>query len=203
MFVCPSWYFARSDQRGGALPPPAAFRAAVRDAGQLWELSGTDSIFNHEQTSGRCAEMRAVLTVCSSRHEPPTSGGNMRRVWVLAVTALLAAYSARASPLLVDPEDFLEKYGYLHREHQIHNAVEVQSAIREYQWLSRLPITGQLDSATLRQMAEPRCGVSDEGTQQVWANRVNVIFTGKRLLHHRRRRSADQGNAFNLQTSGT
>uniref|UniRef100_A0A3Q2Q8L6 Matrix metallopeptidase 28 n=1 Tax=Fundulus heteroclitus TaxID=8078 RepID=A0A3Q2Q8L6_FUNHE len=81
-------------------------------------------------------------------------------------------------------------------EHQVHNAVEVQSAIREYQWLSRLPITGRLDSATLRQMAEPRCGVSDEGSQQVWAQRVNVVFTGRRQLHHRRRRSADQAEKW-------
>lgn len=27
-------------------------------------------------------------------------------------------------------QDFLEKYGYLHHEHQLHNAAEVQSAIR-------------------------------------------------------------------------
>lgn len=140
--------------------------------------------------------MRAVLTVCSSRHEPPTSGRDMRGLWVLAVAALLAANTARGSPPLLDPEDFLEKYGYLHHEHQVHNAAEVQSAIREYQWLSRLPITGQLDSATLRQMAEPRCGVSDEGSQQVWAQRVNVIFTGKRQLQPRRRRSADQAEKW-------
>ncbi|MEQ2171934.1 hypothetical protein GOODEAATRI_015726 [Goodea atripinnis] len=162
---------------------------------QLWELSGTDSIFNHEQTSGRCAEMRAVLTVCSSRHEPPTSGGNMRRVWVLAVSALLAAYSARASPLLVDPEVLNSP---VYRIFWRSMATSIVSTRSTMQLKCR-----QLDSATLRQMAEPRCGVSDEGTQQVWANRVNVIFTGKRLLHHRRRRSADQGNAFNLQTSGT
>uniref|UniRef100_A0A3Q2CMU8 Matrix metallopeptidase 28 n=1 Tax=Cyprinodon variegatus TaxID=28743 RepID=A0A3Q2CMU8_CYPVA len=67
---------------------------------------------------------------------------------------------------------------------------------REYQWLSRLPITGRLDSATLRQMAEPRCGVSDEGSQQVWAQRVNVIFTGKGQLDHRRRRSADKAEKW-------
>uniref|UniRef100_A0A3Q4G9W0 Matrix metallopeptidase 28 n=1 Tax=Neolamprologus brichardi TaxID=32507 RepID=A0A3Q4G9W0_NEOBR len=75
--------------------------------------------------------------------------------------------------------DFLEKYGYLHHDYHIHNAAEVQSAV-EFQWLSRLPITGKLDSATLLRMAEPRCGVSDEASQQIWAQRVNFIFTGQR-----------------------
>ncbi|XP_028321572.1 matrix metalloproteinase-28 [Gouania willdenowi] len=107
-------------------------------------------------------------------------------VWILAVAALVGAQAP------VDPQDFLEKYGYLHQDHHIHNAVEVQLAVRDFQWLSRLPVTGQLDEDTLLQMAEPRCGVSDEGSQQLWAQRVHVIFTGKNRPQHRSKRSFTQ-----------
>uniref|UniRef100_A0A1A7WE06 Peptidase metallopeptidase domain-containing protein n=1 Tax=Iconisemion striatum TaxID=60296 RepID=A0A1A7WE06_9TELE len=139
--------------------------------------------------------MRGVVTVCLSRDEPPTSGRKMR-LWIAAVTVLLTAVTVRGSPLVVDPQDFLEKYGYLHHEHQIHNSVEMHSAIREFQWLSRLPITGNLDSATLLQMAEPRCGVSDEGSQKTWGQRVNVIFIGDRRPQRRRRRSDAQAEKW-------
>ncbi|CAI5694306.1 unnamed protein product [Oreochromis niloticus] len=126
-----------------------------------------------------------------SRRAPGLCERGVRRLWILAVTALITAQTTAGSPLLLDPEDFLEKYGYLHHDHHIHNAAEVQSAVREFQWLSRLPITGKLDSATLLRMAEPRCGVSDEGSQQIWAQRVNFIFTGQRPPQQlRRRRSA-------------
>ncbi|KAK2847088.1 hypothetical protein Q5P01_010087 [Channa striata] len=103
----------------------------------------------------------------------------MGAVRILLVIACISTQTAGGSPLILDPEVFLEKYGYLHQENHMHNAAEVQSAVREFQWLTRLPVTGTLDSATLRQMLEPRCGVSDEGSQQIWAQRVIVLFAGK------------------------
>ncbi|KAJ4936057.1 hypothetical protein JOQ06_017581 [Pogonophryne albipinna] len=118
--------------------------------------------------------------------------------WVLTLS-LITAQTAGGDPLLSNPAVFLEKYGYLHPDHHIHNAVEMQSAISDFQWLSRLPVTGQLDGATLRQMAEPRCGVSDEGSQKIWAQRVNAVFTGKSGAirgAQRRRRSAGQGEKW-------
>ncbi|KAK5929216.1 hypothetical protein CgunFtcFv8_010466 [Champsocephalus gunnari] len=118
--------------------------------------------------------------------------------WILTLS-LITAQTAGGDPLLSDPGVFLEKYGYLHPDHHIHNAVEMQSAISDFQWLSRLPVTGQLDGATLRQMAEPRCGVSDEGSQKIWAQRVNAVFTGKSGAirgAQRRRRSAGQGEKW-------
>ncbi|KAM3616451.1 uncharacterized protein V6R79_018234 [Siganus canaliculatus] len=120
------------------------------------------------------------------------AGRDMRAAWILVVSALISARSAEGSPLVLEPEVFLEKYGYLHQDDHIHNEVELQSAICKFQWLSRLPVTCQLDAATLQRMSEPRCGVSDEGSRQVWAQRVNAIFTGKVRPRSRRRRSAVQ-----------
>lgn len=73
----------------------------------------------------------------------------------------------------------------------------ISSLCSEFQWLSRLPVTGELDGTTLRLMLEPRCGVSDEGSQQIWAHRVNTVFTGKSGAagrpQRRRKRSATEG----------
>ncbi|XP_076002708.1 matrix metalloproteinase-28 [Genypterus blacodes] len=128
------------------------------------------------------------------------TGRKLRAAWVLTVTALIAAQPARGSPITVTPEVFLEKYGYLHQDNHIHNTAEVQSAVRDFQWLSRLPVTGQLDGATLRQMSEPRCGVSDEGSEQLWAHRVNSILVGRgaaaRPPQPRRKRTALQAEKW-------
>lgn len=91
----------------------------------------------------------------------------------------------------------IEKPNAFFREERHAN---ISSLCSDFQWLSRLPVTGELDSVTLRQMSQPRCGVSDEGSQQIWAQRVNAIFTGKgaavrRPRRRRSRRSAAQGIA--------
>uniref|UniRef100_A0A3P9INJ4 Matrix metallopeptidase 28 n=1 Tax=Oryzias latipes TaxID=8090 RepID=A0A3P9INJ4_ORYLA len=142
-------------------------------------------------TMRAAAGRRCVLRM--SRGEAPFSGRAGTAAWVLAAAVLITASGA---PLGLDPQEFLEKYGYLHNDHHIHNTAEARSAIRDFQWLSHLPITGELDGATLRQMAEPRCGVSDEGSQRIWSQRVKVIFTGGRRPQHRGRRSASQGEKW-------
>ncbi|XP_041665238.1 matrix metalloproteinase-28 isoform X1 [Cheilinus undulatus] len=128
-----------------------------------------------------------------NRRPPDRRGAarGMKAAWILTVSTLLTARTAGGSPLVLDPEVFLEKYGYLKHKNHIHDAAEMQSALSDFQWLSQLPVTGELDSATLRQMAVPRCGVSDEGSQQIWAQKVKTIFLGRGAAgRHRGRRSA-------------
>lgn len=80
-------------------------------------------------------------------------------------------------------QGFLERYGYLHEKNKTHNAAEVKSAIREFQWLSHMPITGKLDGPTLEKMTSPRCGVKDARSLSAWGQRVNNIFTGHKDRH--------------------
>lgn len=67
---------------------------------------------------------------------------------------------------------------------------------REFQWLSHLPLTGRLDSATLGKMTSPRCGVKDAQSHSAWGQRVNNIFTGymnRHEQHLRKKRNAVSG----------
>ncbi|XP_010592545.1 matrix metalloproteinase-28 isoform X2 [Loxodonta africana] len=96
--------------------------------------------------------------------------------------------------LLREAEAFLEKYGYL--SEQVPRApTQLSNAIREFQWVSQLPVSGVLDRATLQQMTRPRCGVTDAESHAAWAERVSALFAGRRAKM-RRKRFAKQGGAL-------
>nr|XP_010947466.1 matrix metalloproteinase-28 isoform X2 [Camelus bactrianus] len=99
-----------------------------------------------------------------------------------------------------EAELFLEKYGYL--DDQVPKgptSTRFRNAIREFQWVSQLPISGVLDSATLRQMTQPRCGVADTDSQVAWTQRVSALFAGRRAKMRRKKRFAGQGNKWYKQ----
>ncbi|XP_053426329.1 matrix metalloproteinase-28 isoform X3 [Nycticebus coucang] len=99
-----------------------------------------------------------------------------------------------------EAEAFLEKYGYL-SEHRLKGPISTRfsNAIREFQWVSQLPVSGVLDRATLRQMTRPRCGVADIDTHVAWTERISVLFAGRRAKMRRKKRFAKQGNKWYKQ----
>uniref|UniRef100_A0A452QK52 Peptidoglycan binding-like domain-containing protein n=1 Tax=Ursus americanus TaxID=9643 RepID=A0A452QK52_URSAM len=93
-----------------------------------------------------------------------------------------------------EAESFLEKYGYLNEQAPKDlTAARFSNAIRYFQWVSQLPISGMLDPATLRQMTRPRCGVADTDSQAAWTERVSALFAGRRAKMRRKKRFAKQG----------
>uniref|UniRef100_A0A9L0RPH6 Matrix metallopeptidase 28 n=1 Tax=Equus caballus TaxID=9796 RepID=A0A9L0RPH6_HORSE len=98
-----------------------------------------------------------------------------------------------------EAEAFLEKYGYLDEQaSRAPTSTQFSSAIREFQWVSQLPVSGVLDPATLRQMMRPRCGVADTDSQVAWTERVSARFAGHRGKMRRKKRFAKQENPIKL-----
>ncbi|XP_029785034.1 matrix metalloproteinase-28 isoform X2 [Suricata suricatta] len=99
-----------------------------------------------------------------------------------------------------EAEAFLEKYGYLKEQvSKDLTSTRFSNALREFQWVSQLPISGVLDPATLRQMTRPRCGVADTDSQAAWTERVSALFAGRRAKMRRKKRFAKQGSKWYKQ----
>uniref|UniRef100_A0A8D1RKK9 Matrix metallopeptidase 28 n=1 Tax=Sus scrofa TaxID=9823 RepID=A0A8D1RKK9_PIG len=100
-----------------------------------------------------------------------------------------------------EAEAFLEKYGYLNEQvpQSPTSSLRFSKAIREFQWVSQLPISGVLDPATLRQMMRPRCGVADTNSQAPGTKRVSALFAGHQTKMRRKKRFARQGTKWYKQ----
>ncbi|ELR53554.1 Matrix metalloproteinase-28, partial [Bos mutus] len=72
------------------------------------------------------------------------------------------------------------------------SSTQFSNAIREFQWVSQLPISGVLDPPTLHQMMRPRCGVADTDSQMPWTERVSALFAGRWAKMRRKKRFARQ-----------
>ncbi|XP_036307086.1 matrix metalloproteinase-28 isoform X2 [Pipistrellus kuhlii] len=99
-----------------------------------------------------------------------------------------------------EAEAFLERYGYLSEQAPgAPSSTRLSNAIREFQWVSQLPISGVLDPATLHQMTLPRCGVADTDGQAARTEQVSALFAGRRAKMRRKKRFAKQGNKWYKQ----
>lgn len=63
----------------------------------------------------------------------------------------------------VDPDKFLKKFGYMDEPPPglSHDPESRKQAIKQFQQIANLPITGIVDAATLSKMSAPRCGNAD------------------------------------------
>lgn len=99
-----------------------------------------------------------------------------------------------------EAEAFLEKYGYLSEQgSKVPASTQFSDAIREFQWVSQLPISGVLDRATLRQMTRPRCGVADTDSHETWTERIRALLAGHRAKMRRKKRFAKPGHKWYKQ----
>ncbi|NXU12826.1 MMP28 protein, partial [Pardalotus punctatus] len=81
---------------------------------------------------------------------------------------------------------FLEKYGYFSEPGAgTHSPAEFTEALRDFQRVTHLPLSGELDAPTLHQMALPRCGTDDGESRAAGASRTSPT--------RRRRRTAQRG----------
>nr|ARV86001.1 matrix metalloproteinase 1 [Sinohyriopsis cumingii] len=78
------------------------------------------------------------------------------------LNALLTRGKRQALPP-VDVDAYLEKYGYLDiiPAEASHSEETRSNAISEFQRFANLPVSGQLDKATLQKMRQRRCGMRD------------------------------------------
>ncbi|CAI5795058.1 metalloproteinase-28 [Podarcis lilfordi] len=73
---------------------------------------------------------------------------------------------------------------------------EFSEAIREFQWVYHLPLSGALDASTIRHMSLPRCGVNDLDSRSAWKDRVDSMLSGRTVRRRRRKRFSHQSGKW-------
>ncbi|KAG7472029.1 hypothetical protein MATL_G00104250 [Megalops atlanticus] len=109
-------------------------------------------------------------------------------LWMLLSTALSALTAVIDREELMEATAYLKKYGYLETaldpKSQGHQMEEVTEALRIFQKVTDLPVTGKIDEATLVKMRQPRCGIEDPFNQKSLKYRL-MGYWRKRNLSYR------------------
>ncbi|XP_066492986.1 matrix metalloproteinase-15 [Tiliqua scincoides] len=112
--------------------------------------------------------------------------GGWRWLQPLALLLALRASAERAPEGEVDPEAWLQFYGYLPQSSRqmstLRSAQILSSALSEMQSFYGIAVTGILDEETKAWMKRPRCGVPDKFGTQLKANmrRKRYALTGRK-----------------------
>ncbi|KAJ6655688.1 hypothetical protein lerEdw1_004741 [Lerista edwardsae] len=134
---------------------------------------------------------RAMAAAASARHE-----GLLLWLFLLQLCSAASQGSPGGSGSRQAAERFFEKYGYLDPTHQDLRPTQFSEAVREFQWVSHLPLSGTLDASTVQRMRLPRCGVRDAESRTAWEERVDTLFLGLRAKRKRRRRHSHQSGKW-------
>ncbi|KAG7477433.1 hypothetical protein MATL_G00069520 [Megalops atlanticus] len=108
----------------------------------------------------------------------------------LLSTAVLCVWSAVMDRRdeFTEATNYLKRYGYLHTsldpQDQGFQEEELAEAVRTFQGVTDLPVTGKIDEATLAMMRQPRCGMEDPFNQKSFKYRV-MGYWRKRSLTYR------------------
>ncbi|NXV72433.1 MMP28 protein, partial [Atlantisia rogersi] len=87
---------------------------------------------------------------------------------------------------------FLEKYGYFSGLGAgTHSPNAFAEALRDFQRVTHLPLSGVLDAPTLHQMALPRCGTGDGERGAAGAHRASATRRHRRTTQHGARCGAE------------
>lgn len=106
---------------------------------------------------------------------------------VLLVLLTTASSIALSGKDLTEAVAYLRKYGYLHipldSTHLSPPPEKIEEALRIFQKVSNLQVSGNLDSATLEMMRQPRCGLEDSFTNNSLKYRVMGYWRKKMLTY--------------------
>ncbi|KAJ3603311.1 hypothetical protein NHX12_031053 [Muraenolepis orangiensis] len=108
----------------------------------------------------------------------------------LALLVVIVYYANSAAvdlwPELKEAKDYLTKYGYLEdrTDHLDPSHLEdIVEALRVFQRVSDLPVTGEVDEATLEAMRTPRCGNEDPFNKKTFKYSVMSRWRKKSLTY--------------------